>query len=110
MKTARQQLIEALLRDGVVRSARFAQMAKVSRQLVHTEMVRLEKAGAVLRLRGQCVLVNAEALPTIVERTVVEAPPREVGGAAELLAFFGIRPAHIQLPARRHFRSDQVPA
>lgn len=115
MKTTKQQLIEALQRDEVVIATRFATTAKVSRQLVHRELVRLEKVGAVARLsgglRGQWVLLNANALPVVVESTVVEAPPRQVGGAvAELLAFFGITLAHIQLPARRHFRSDEVPA
>ena len=114
MKTTKQQLIEALRRGEVVIATRFAGAAKVSRQAVHKELVALEKAGAVARRagwRGQWELVNADALPAVVERMVVEKPPRDVGGAAAgLLAFFGIRLAHIQLPARRHFRSDEVPA
>ncbi|WP_316150458.1 helix-turn-helix domain-containing protein [Cupriavidus sp. BIC8F] len=115
MKTTRQHLIEALRRGEAVIASHFAGVAGVSRQAVHMELVKLERAGAVVRrrdgVRGEWALASPEALPAVAERTVVEKPQRETGNAAaELLAFFGIRLAHIQLPARRHFRSDEVPA
>ncbi|WP_454752173.1 hypothetical protein [Cupriavidus necator] len=112
MKTTRQYLIEALRRGEAVVASQIAKAAGVSRQAVHMELVKLERAGAVVRrVRGEWTLASPEALPAFAERAVVEKPPRETSsGAAELLAFFGIRLAHIQLPARRHFRSDRVPA
>ncbi|WP_349609106.1 helix-turn-helix domain-containing protein [Cupriavidus sp. DF5525] len=114
MKTTRQYLIEALRRGEAVVASQIANAAGVSRQAVHMELVKLERAGAVVRrrgVRGEWTLASPEALPAVAERAVVEKPPRETGGAAaELLAFFGIRVAHIQLPARRHLRSDRVPA
>jgi len=114
MKTTRQHLIEAFRRGEEVIAHRFGKQIGVSRQAVHQCLSALEQSGAIGRLEyGVWVLVDPDALPELAEREPAQPRPqgREITApVARLLAFFRIRPAQIDLPARRHFRSDQVPA
>ncbi|WP_042886371.1 HTH domain-containing protein [Cupriavidus necator] len=114
MTTARHQLIEAFRRGEEVIAARFAEKLSVSRQLVHKNLSLLEQAGAIAQqARGIWVLVDPDALPQNAEREPAQPQPQSrdiTAPVAQLLAYFGIRLAEIDLPARRHLRFDQVPA
>lgn len=106
MTTVATHLAAALRRGEFILPTRFAIDHGVSRQNVNQILHRWLAKGAIVRDGRAWVLADGSLLPTtpahVAMRVAVENP------AAPLLAFFGIAPANIDLPARKHFQSEEA--